>query len=47
MDEIKKGLKISDFTIFNALERLESIGDIFKPVFGKGIDMMKVISKFS
>ena len=46
-DEVKKGLKMSDFTIFNALERLESIGDIFKPVLGKGIDMMDVLSKFS
>ncbi|MBW7674190.1 DNA ligase D [Chryseobacterium chendengshani] len=45
-DEVKKGLKMSDFTIFNALERLESTGDIFKSVLGKGIDMMKVLSKF-
>ena len=44
-DEVKKGLKMSDFTIFNAVERLESVGDIFKPVLGKGIDMMKVLSK--
>jgi bifunctional non-homologous end joining protein LigD len=46
-DEVKKGLKMSDFTIFNAMERIESMGDIFKPVLGKGIDMEKVISKFS
>ena len=44
-DEVKKGLKMSDFTIFNVVERLESVGDIFKPVLGKGIDMMKVLSK--
>jgi len=44
-DEVKKGLKMSDFTIFNAIDRLESMGDIFKPVLGKGIDMVKVISK--
>jgi len=36
---------MSDFTIFNAVELLESVGDIFKPVLGKGIDMMKVLSK--
>jgi len=46
-DEVKKGLKMNDFTIFNALERIESMGDIFKPVLGKGIDLMKIISKFS
>lgn len=46
-DEVKKGLKMSDFTIHNALERLESEGDIFKPVLGKGIDLKKVIKKFS
>ncbi|WP_027378093.1 DNA ligase D [Kaistella palustris] len=46
-DEVKKGLKMSDFTIHNALERIKSEGDIFKPVLGKGIDMKKVIGKFS
>ena len=46
-DEVKKGLKMNDFTIFNALERIESIGDIFKTVLGKGIDLMKVVSKLS
>ncbi|MDR6460456.1 bifunctional non-homologous end joining protein LigD [Chryseobacterium vietnamense] len=46
-DEIKKGLKMSDFHIFNALERLSSEGDIFKSVLGKGIDLKKVISKYS
>lgn len=43
-DEVKKGLKMSDFTIKNALERIESKGDIFKPVLGKGIDLEKVIT---
>jgi len=46
-DEVKKGLKMTDFTIFNALERLESIGDIFKPILGKGINMVKILSKIS
>lgn len=44
-DEVKKGLKMKDFTIFNALERMESEGDIFKPVLGKGIDLKKVLKK--
>lgn len=44
-DEVKKGLKMSDFTIKNALERIESTGDIFKPVLGKGIDLPKILAK--
>src|SRR5678815_6132609 len=35
-DEVKKGLKMTDFTIYNALERIQTEGDIFKPVLGKG-----------
>ncbi len=44
-DEVKKGLKMKDFTIFNAIERIESVGDLFKPVLGKGIDLKKVIEE--
>jgi bifunctional non-homologous end joining protein LigD len=46
-DEVKKGLKMKDFTIFNAMERIESLGDIFRPVLGKGIDLKKVIKTFA
>lgn len=46
-DEVKKGLKMSDFTIYNALERIKSEGDIFKPVLGKGINLEKVIKNFN
>jgi bifunctional non-homologous end joining protein LigD len=45
-DEVKKGLKMADFTIHNTLERIKSEGDIFKPVLGKGIDLEKAIEKF-
>lgn len=45
-DEVKKGLKMSDFTIFNALDRLKTEGDIFKPVLGKGINLKTAIKKF-
>jgi len=45
-DEVKKGLKISDFHIRNAIERMNSEGDIFKPVLGKGIDLKKAIEKY-
>ena len=46
-DEVKKGLKMSDFTINNAMERIKSEGDIFKPVLGKGINLEKVIKTFN
>ncbi|WP_231433788.1 MULTISPECIES: DNA ligase D [unclassified Chryseobacterium] len=42
-DELKKGLKPTDFNIENALERIKAKGDLFKPVLGKGIDMMKAL----
>lgn len=45
-DEVKKGLRMKDFNIFNAAERAESLGDIFKPVLGKGIALQQVISKY-
>lgn len=42
-DEVKPGLRMSDFTIFNALERIQSFGDLFKPVLGPGIDLLQVV----
>ncbi|MFB2120088.1 DNA ligase D [Parapedobacter sp. 2B3] len=42
-EEVKKGLKLSDFTIANALDRIRSEGDIFKPVLGKGISLKKLL----
>jgi bifunctional non-homologous end joining protein LigD len=45
-DEVRKGLKMTDFTIFNAMKRLEKLGDIFKPVLGKGINLAGVIKQF-
>ncbi len=44
-EEVKKGLQIKDFNIFNAIDRLKEQGDIFKPVMGKGIDLPKVLKK--
>ncbi|MHA4844330.1 DNA ligase D [Flavitalea antarctica] len=44
-EEVKKGLRIQDFTIMNAMDRLKSTGDLFKPVLGKGINMKKVIKQ--
>jgi len=44
-EEVKKGLKITDFHMGNAVARLRSEGDIFKGVLGKGINMEKAIKK--
>jgi bifunctional non-homologous end joining protein LigD len=44
-DEVKKGLKMKDFTIHNAIARIKEQGDIFKPVLGKGINMKQSISE--
>ena len=46
-DEVKKGLKMSDFTIYNAIDRIKNEGDIFKPVLGKGINLEKVVKQFN
>jgi bifunctional non-homologous end joining protein LigD len=42
-EEVKTGLKMKDFNITNAIARIIEMGDIFKPVLGKGIDMRKVL----
>jgi bifunctional non-homologous end joining protein LigD len=44
-EEVKKGLQIKDFTIFNAMDRLKEQGDIFKGVLGNGINLEKVLKK--
>jgi bifunctional non-homologous end joining protein LigD len=42
--EVKKGLSPSQFTIHNALKRIEKKGDIFSAILGKGIDLQKCLS---
>lgn len=44
-DEVKPGLKMKDFHIFNAVDRLKETGDLFKGVLGKGIDLKKAIAE--
>lgn len=44
-DEVKKGLKIKDFTMENAVARVKAEGDIFKPVLGKGINLKTVLQR--
>jgi bifunctional non-homologous end joining protein LigD len=38
---------MTDFTIYNALERMKSEGDLFKPVLGKGINLENVLKKMN
>ena len=40
-NEVTKGLKMKDFTIFNAMDRIKQQGDIFTGVLGKGINLKK------
>ena len=44
-EELKKGLKMKDFTIHNAVARVNELGDIFKGVLAKGIDIKKALKK--
>ena len=45
-DEVKKGLSILDFTIYNIMDRLKETGDLFKPVLENGIDLEQTIHNF-
>jgi bifunctional non-homologous end joining protein LigD len=42
--EVKKGLKIKDFNIKNAIPRLKETGDLFKGVLGKGVNIKKALN---
>ncbi|MDB5231263.1 MAG: ligase, partial [Chitinophagaceae bacterium] len=42
-DEVKKGLSLSKFTLLNMRQRVKETGDLFKPVLGKGIDLVKTL----
>lgn len=41
--EVKTGLKTKDFHIHNAIERMQSEGDLFRPVTGEGINLEKIV----
>jgi bifunctional non-homologous end joining protein LigD len=43
-EEVKKGLSPQNFTIKNLFERLKTEGDIFRPVYEKGIDVKKTLA---
>ncbi|RFS26595.1 DNA ligase D [Chitinophaga silvatica] len=44
-EEVRKGLKISDFNITNMLDRVESVGDLLKGLLGKGINMNQILNQ--
>jgi bifunctional non-homologous end joining protein LigD len=46
-EEVKKGMTIQDFTMKNMPARVKEVGDLFKPVLGKGIDMEKALKKLN
>ncbi|MEO8960607.1 MAG: DNA ligase D [Ginsengibacter sp.] len=43
-EEVTKSLRMDHFTIFNAVERLQSMGDVFNGVLGKGINLEKTLN---
>ncbi len=43
--EVKKGLDPKDFNITNIFTRLKKMGDVFKPVLGKGVDFNAALKK--
>jgi bifunctional non-homologous end joining protein LigD len=46
-DELKRGLKVTDFTIRSMSSRLKEVGEIFHPVLGKGFNMKKWAEKLT
>jgi len=44
-DEVRPGLKPSDFTIKNVPTRLKHMGDLWKPVLGRAIDLGAVLGR--
>jgi bifunctional non-homologous end joining protein LigD len=43
--EVKKGLQANTYTAYNIFDRLKEVGDLFRPVLGKGINLEKVLQK--
>ncbi len=46
-EELKKGLKMQDYTIKNVLDRIKQEGDLFKPVLGRGVNLTKAMKTLS
>lgn len=44
-DEVNEKLSPAQFTLKNALQRLEKTGDLWQPILGKGADIESIINK--
>jgi bifunctional non-homologous end joining protein LigD len=44
-DEVKPGLTPSQFTIKNMAARLQSVGDLWQPVLGSGVDLQQILDQ--
>lgn len=42
-NELKKGIKPTDYTLFTTPKRLKLKGDLFKPVLGRGINLSRAL----
>lgn len=42
-NEVRKGLDPNKFTIKTIFKRLEKVGDVWRPVLGKGVDIEKAL----
>ncbi|HEU0110512.1 MAG TPA: DNA ligase D [Flavisolibacter sp.] len=45
--EVKKGLTPTTYTAYNIFDRLNTEGDLFKPLLGKGINLEKVLARLT
>ncbi|MDQ3110168.1 MAG: DNA ligase D [Bacteroidota bacterium] len=45
--EVNSKLNPADYTIKNIIKRIEKVGDLWKPVLGKGQDIMKALKKLN
>lgn len=46
-EEVNKQLRVSDYTIANAVEIIKERSDLFTPVLGKGIAMQRVLQRLT
>ncbi len=44
--EVRSGLDPGKFTIKTVRQRMDRLGDLWQPVLGKGVDLVKICSKF-
>lgn len=44
-EEVKPGLRPADFTLETIEKRLEAVGDLWRPVLGPGVDLMRCLER--